>query len=173
MPDTKDWTSVIDQGCAQCGFRPPAVEQTGDRVRAALPAWLDVLGRPWAARRPAPEVWSPLEYGCHVRDVCTVFGQRLALVLTEDDPVFANWDQDEAAVEGDYAHQDPAVVAAELTAAAQATATAFDAVAGEQWDRPGRRGDGRTFTVRGLAVYFLHEFEHHLWDVTDGSMTTG
>jgi hypothetical protein len=36
-------------------------------------------------------------------------------MLTQDDPLFANWDQDEAAATGRYSEQAPAEVAAQLT----------------------------------------------------------
>jgi hypothetical protein len=49
------------------------------------------------AARPTPEKWSPLEYACHVRDLLVLCDHRLDLMLTQDDPIFANWDQDEAA----------------------------------------------------------------------------
>ena len=40
-----------------------------------------------------------LEYGAHVRDVCRVFGARLALMQRRvEDPSFPNWDQDETAL---------------------------------------------------------------------------
>ena len=39
-------------------------------------------------------------------------------MLDQDDPLYANWDQDRAALDGRYAEQDPAVVADELVAAA-------------------------------------------------------
>ena len=42
------------------------------------------------------------EYGCHVRDTCRIFRERLDLMLTQDDPVFANWDQDVTAVQARY-----------------------------------------------------------------------
>jgi hypothetical protein len=38
-----------------------------------------------------------------VRDVFRVAQFRLGLMLTEDDPAFANWDQDETAVSKNYA----------------------------------------------------------------------
>ncbi len=41
-------------------------------------------------------------------------------MLTEDDPLFANWDQDETAIEATYAEQDPAEVAVDLIEAAGA-----------------------------------------------------
>ena len=38
-------------------------------------------------RRPAPEIWSPIEYLCHVRDVFVSHLIRLYRARTEDDPV--------------------------------------------------------------------------------------
>ena len=164
-PETADWTFVIDRGCTQCGFSPQDVETTGDRLRAAIPRWREALSREDATERPEPTVWSTVEYACHVRDTCRIFRERLELMLGQDDPTFANWDQDATAVAEDYFHHDPAEVADELAAGAEATAAAFDAVRGDQWERPGRRSNGSPFTVRTLAVYFLHDVEHHVHDV--------
>jgi hypothetical protein len=164
-PETADWTFVIDQGCTQCGFSPQDVETTGDRLRAAIPRWREALSRDDAAERPEPTVWSAVEYACHVRDTCRIFRGRLELLLGQDDPTFANWDQDATAVAEDYFHQNPAKVADELATVAEATAVAFDGVRAEQWERPGRRSNGSPFTVRTLAVYFLHDVEHHVHDV--------
>jgi hypothetical protein len=111
-------------------------------------------------------VWSTVEYACHVRDTCRVFRERLQLMLAEEDPVFANWDQDASAVEGDYFAQAPQAVARQLAAEAEATAAAFDAVAPDQLDRPGRRSNGSIFTVETFAVYFLHDVEHHVHDIS-------
>ena len=164
-PDTVDWTFVIDDGCAECGFSPQDVASTGDRVRATIPQWRRALSRSDPAQRPAPTVWSPVEYACHVRDTCRIFRERLALMLREDNPVFANWDQDATAVEEDYFHQPAAAVAEQLAAEAEATAAAFDAVRTDEWERPGRRSNGSLFTVRRFAIYFLHDIEHHVRDV--------
>ncbi|HEY6747053.1 MAG TPA: DinB family protein [Mycobacteriales bacterium] len=139
----------------------------GGMVRELAGAWAGVLGGGDGVRvRPAAEVWSPLEYGCHVRDVFRIYDQRLGLMLTEDDPLFPNWDQDDTAVAERYGEQDPATVARELQDAGTALAAHFDQVRGEQWDRPGRRSDGARFTVATFARYFIHDPVHHLWDVT-------
>ena len=124
------------------------------------------LGDPAATDRPAPTVWSPLEYACHVRDVCAIFAARLHRMLTEDDPLFANWDQDETAVDQAYAEQDPAEVLAAIETEGSRLAERFEAIEGEQWQRPGRRSDGAVFTVDSFARYFLHDVVHHGWDVT-------
>lgn len=111
-------------------------------------------------------MWSALEYACHVRDVFRVFDARLALMLSQQGPHFANWDQDEAAVVDRYSEQDPTVVARQLDAAATSVADAFAAVPDDAWDRTGLRGDGSEFTVETLGRYFVHDPEHHLFDVT-------
>jgi SAM-dependent methyltransferase len=116
--------------------------------------------------RPSPHVWSPLEYACHVRDVNTTFDQRVRQMLTEDDPTFANWDQDETAVAGDYLSQDPATVAGEVTAAAEAVAATYAGVTGDQWERRGTRSNGDLFTVDTLARYHVHDLVHHAHDVS-------
>ena len=126
------------------------------------------LERPSWAARPDAEHWSATEYACHVRDVFRLFDTRLGLMLDQDDPLFANWDQDVTAVEDGYATQDPATVAAELLAAGDVIAASFDGVTDEQRSRVGRRSDGAVFTVDSFARYFLHDPVHHVWDVEQG-----
>ncbi len=110
-------------------------------------------------------MWSTLEYGAHVRDVQRIFDERLVLMLSHDDPEFANWDQDDTALAGRYDLQDPLVVAAELEAGAAAAADRFDSVPEGAWQRTGRRSNGSRFTVETLGQYFLHDVVHHLHDV--------
>ena len=166
-PDTKDWTWVLDRVCPECGFDAQTVTRTDyPRLTGAYAeALIDALDGESATVRPAPEVWSPTEYACHARDVCRTFEARLDLMLAEDDPQFANWDQDEAAVADRYWEQAPEQVAVELAVAADSFAAKWGAVTEDQWQRPGRRSNGSTFTVESLGAYFLHDLAHHAWDV--------
>lgn len=169
-PDTKDWTWVLEKPCPACGFVAGAVvrEDLGGLVRENADGWRSAMEGtdPGDLRaRPRPGVWSTLEYACHVRDVHRVFAERLDLMLGQEDPVFANWDQDEAAVVERYAEQGPGTVLAELLTAASTVAGAYDAVAGDQWQRPGRRSNGSAFTVESMGRYHLHDVVHHLVDV--------
>jgi hypothetical protein len=169
-PDDKDWTWVLERACPECGFDAGAVppENVGSLLRANAASWLVVLGQPGEGvrHRPAEDRWSPLEYACHVRDVCVLYRERLDLMLREDDPLYPNWDQDVTAVEQRYGTQDPAVVAVQLHDAAAGLAEAFEGVHGEQWRRQGRRSDGARFDVAGFSRYLLHDPVHHLYDVT-------
>jgi len=166
-PDTKDWTWVLERPCPECGLDASAVTpgSLADAFTATVPRWREALADEDARVRPADNVWSPVEYACHVRDVHRVFGERLHRMLTEDDPLFDNWDQDAAAVQGGYADQDPAVVATEVAEETARVAQQYAAVSGADWDRPGRRSNGSVFTVATLGRYHLHDVVHHLHDV--------
>jgi hypothetical protein len=168
VPDSKDWTWVLRRPCPECGFDSGSFgrEEIPGLVRDNAAAWPAPLAAPDAARRPRPGKWSALEYGCHVRDVFRLYDYRLGLMLTQDDPLYPNWDQDETAAADRYETQDPDTVAAELAAAARAIAASFAALDDTQWTRPGRRGDGASFTVETFARYFVHDPVHHLYDVT-------
>ncbi|KGN39768.1 DinB family protein [Knoellia aerolata] len=166
-PDDKDWTWTLDRSCPDCGFDAAAVPpaDVAGLVTAYTRPWSDVLSREDVATRPDPTTWSPLEYACHVRDVCDLFADRVRLMLHEDGARFANWDQDATAVDSRYAEQDPGTVAAELTEAAARLAQAYAGLSGPAWDRRGVRSDGSEFTVLSLGRYGLHDLAHHLWDV--------
>ena len=167
IPDTKDWTWVLQRPCPECGFdasttTPATAPGT---VTSMLPRWRTVLRRPDVAARPDRNTWSALEYACHVRDVFILFDQRLSLMLTDDEARFDDWDQDRASVESDYASADPAAVAEDLTAAGERIAAAFAGVPEDRWDRRGTRSNGSEFTVLTFAQYFVHDVVHHLHDV--------
>ncbi len=168
-PDTKDWTWTLQRRCDECGLTAGeiAAETLAERAFIAAEEWVQILrSSPAVTARPDPDVWSPLEYGAHVRDVFTIFDGRLVRMLAEDDPTFDNWDQDETAVSSRYAEQDPEVVADELEEAAQTFVGRIQELRPEQWSRRGRRSDGAEFSVTTFLQYFLHDVVHHLWDVT-------
>lgn len=167
--DDKDWTWVLERPCPECEADVGAltVAQVSDLNRECGAQWSDLLRtRADVRERPAPDVWSPLEYGAHVRDVFRLFLTRLDLMLNEDDPFFANWNPNETAESERYDLQDPHVVADEIDDAASALADRFAAVEPAQLARVGRRSDGATFTVESFARYEIHDPVHHLWDVT-------
>lgn len=166
-PDTKDWTWVLEQPCAECGFEPTAqtLADVPRLIHDTAMVWSVVLRRPGAKERPAPDVWSPLEYACHVRDVHRLFAERVQLMLTEDEPRFANWDQDETAIEARYDEQDPAEVDVDLIEAAGHVAGLYSTVTAETSGRRGFRSNGSVFTVETLGLYHLHDVVHHVHDV--------
>ena len=168
-PDEKDWTWTLTRRCEDCGLAAGEVDPgtVAERAFVAAEEWVQILqSHPAVEARPAPGVWSPLEYGCHVRDVYRIADARSASMLVEDAPRFPNWDQDETAVLERYADADPEGVADELEDAAQALVARLQGVAPADRARTGLRSDGAEFTVASLSQYVLHDVVHHLWDVT-------
>lgn len=172
--DDKDWTWVLDRACGDCGADVGAltVEQIAVLNRRCAEAWVEVLGRDeeWVHARPEPDTWSPLEYGCHVRDVFTLFLERLELMLGEDNPTFLNWNPNVTAEAERYDLQDRFVVAAQLRTAGEAIADRFEALGHDDLSRTGARSDGASFTIESFARYEIHDPLHHLWDVSGMSM---
>jgi hypothetical protein len=166
----------VVEGCDECGFAyedhlPPLVvdemASLGSRYRQRL--HVDPGDEERVAllrRRPNPEVWSALEYACHVRDVLLAQRERLFLALVEDCPSFAPIYREQRVVLAGYAREDPGAVAEHLEVAAALVAAAFRGVDEEGWRRecvynfpaPAKR------SIVWLAAHTLHEGEHHLRD---------
>lgn len=160
----------MDQ-CAECGFDYDldAAADAGDDIVVGA-AQLAALLRDDAGdlrRRVRPEVWSPLEYGCHVRDVLIVQRERVLMARRVDRPTFEPMGRDERAEHDGYAQQDPAAVARQLTDAATMFAHVLAQLGPEDWGRvvvygyPGRLER----SLRWVAVHTVHEMRHHLLDV--------
>jgi len=160
--------------CEECGFDPEsvtpataagAVRELGRRYRAPLTRFLP--GEDGAAvlsQRPAPQVWSAIEYAGHVRDVLVLVDRRVAQVLAEHDPELEPVDLVAAVEGGGYRELDAVTVADELAAAADRLASALEALAPEDWKRSGRRA-GEPRSVLDMARRAVHEGSHHLLDV--------
>ena len=90
-------------------------------------------------------------------------------MLDEDEPTFANWDQDVTALEERYDQQDPARRRPPSwwrppRRSRRGTTRSRDAPE-ETWARRGLRDNGSEFTVDSLARYHLHDVLHHSHDV--------
>ncbi|WP_203567769.1 DinB family protein [Aestuariimicrobium ganziense] len=167
-PDTKDWSWVVDRGCSDCGFQPE--KPFGDLVpefAAATRAIIERLGDFDARDRPDRETWSPTEYAAHVRDVHLVMNSRLELIHEgQGEPVhFQDWDQNEAAIEGDYVDMSPQLVATSLRDTLRWSVGKWSGVPDRELRWEGRRSDGVTFTVETLCRYLTHDTVHHAWDI--------
>jgi hypothetical protein len=169
IPDTKNWTWVIERPCPECGFDSQNLTDgtIADAILTATRGWPEVLRRADVRIRPNDSTWSPLEYGAHVRDVLKIYRERLGLMLNENDPLYPNWDQDATAVNDRYNEQAPEVVADQVTDAAAQLAADFAAIDVAGWQCVGRRSDGAAFTVSSMSKYLVHDLVHHAWDVAE------
>lgn len=126
--------------------------------------------RGWDTRlrtRPAPDVWSALEYACHIRDVFLVQRDRLYVALVEEKPSFSPMYRDERVVLARYNAQAPEEVAEQIATAARLIAQAFSVLDSAQFARlcvynypvPAEH------SLLWVGQHVIHEGEHHCHDV--------
>jgi hypothetical protein len=158
--------------CGECGFEYD-LGQTQDAGAAIIAATRELRGllliestADLRARRRS-EVWSPLEYACHVRDVLLVQRERVLQARREECPSLTPMGRDERVDHDGYADQRPDDVARQMSDAARLFANVLSRLGPDDWDRtvvysypaPSER------TVGWVAVHTLHEVRHHLGDV--------
>jgi hypothetical protein len=159
-------------GCQECGFFYEAfpVERIADTIRGCAVRY----GREFAGSddahlrlRPAVEVWSALEYACHVRDVLLVQRDRAVVALVEDRPSFARMYREERVPLAHYDAHPPDLVVAQLSMAAELGAAVFDGLTAAQWMRPLIYNFPAPMDrdLAWLGRHTVHECEHHLRDV--------
>ena len=156
-------------GCDECGFRYDSVAlvDIGSTMRAEARAFAAALAGPEIRTRPEPEIWSPLEYGCHVRDMLQVQTARVARALAENTPSFQPMLRDERPARLRYNEQDPVVVKEQVVDAADALADVFDGLTEQHlartvmynWPVEAIRSLG------WLGRHTIHELVHHRGDL--------
>ena len=82
--------------------------------------------------RTLPEVWSPIEYACHVRDVMLVQRERLLAARRSDGPVTEPMGRAE---HDGYATQHPADVTRQLKDATATFTRVLDLLGHGDWER--------------------------------------
>jgi hypothetical protein len=161
--------------CEECGFDwdatgpAEAVEmlgRLGPRYRAPLTRFLagedpDALLR----TRPAPGVWSALEYAVHAAVAVDWYGDRVRRVLTEDRPRLPAYGFAAACDADRYNERDPAETVDAVAAACRGLVALLDGLEEGGWARVGLGSDGDERTVLVLARRAAHEAHHHLLDI--------
>src|SRR5215510_5089736 len=129
---------MAHERCEQCGFDGASYSdaQLLDALRALGPEWRKLLASagPQLRVRPAPEVWSAIEYAAHSRDITALHAFGVEQALSVDEPVypeFAEGTVDEVA--SGYGAEDPTLVVDALDAAARQLAGAAAAAGPAAW----------------------------------------
>ena len=155
--------------CAECGFDGEHL-MTGDAITA-----LRSMGRRWSElfkdvleerlrRRPDPEVWSPLEYAAHTRDVIALIGRGMNEVLKGTEPSFPAVEPDPAGADHGYNALDPSEVLDRLAAEAERMADRASKALPEHWNRRATTG-GEPTDAAWMLRHAVHDASHHLRDV--------
>ena len=158
--------------CEACGFTFDLAdaESVGRLlVEHAQGVVLGLRSTPVAQVRARPDAttWSPLEYGCHLRDVLLVQRERVLLVRRTDRPQPEPMGRDERVEHDGYAAQDPEDVARQLEDAAALFANVLARLEPDDWDRVlvYTYPEVAERSLRWVAVHTLHELVHHGADI--------
>jgi hypothetical protein len=174
------WARAQTEPCPQCGENAAAIdrEELGPALLSAADAWRDFLAdadETYLRTIPAPGVFSPIQYGAHVRDIQGVYGDRIILILQQENPVFPQFNPDERAWSA-FNEIEAVALAEQIREQAQRLADILAELKPEDWSRTMVRDGGSDgvyrFTVAGLARYAVHESRHHLRDA-NGTLTAG
>jgi hypothetical protein len=157
--------------CEECGYDYESLSR--GEILAVVPDLADehrrLLGSVPATRlreHTRPGSWSPLEYGCHVRDVLAVQRERVLLALAEQTPRFASMRRDERAADERYNEQEPRTVGAAIAAAASQFTSTLGTLDDAGWQRTGIYPWPlpEIRTVGWIGRRTAHELAHHLFD---------
>ncbi|MES5821867.1 DinB family protein [Streptomyces sp. RG80] len=151
--------------CRHCGFTtalnsPDALPET---LLEYTTGWQRLLRDPGHDhRRSGLPAWSPLEQGCHVRDMCQLFHLRLDAILGPSpiaprSPAEALPDTPRR-----YRDEEPHRVADELRQAAEALARRLATLTAADWDRDDPRLADPRLTVGFFTRHLLHDIAHDL-----------
>jgi hypothetical protein len=161
----------VAERCEGCGFEYD-LDRCGaaaDDIEAGVAEMRPLLvdATPDVRVRPAPETWSVLEYGCHMRDVLLVQRERVLAARRTDTPTCPPMGRDERVEHDGYAAQHPDDVARQLTDAAAMFANVLRRLAPEDWDRTLMYNYPHPWErpLRWVAIHTVHEVRHHLGDM--------
>jgi DinB superfamily len=159
--------------CERCGFeyeldKAPLVSLAIVQGSENLVSILNDTAADLTTRRE-PQAWSPLEYGCHVRDVFLVQRERVLAARSLDRPSFNSMGREERVQYDGYAEQDATDVARQLSDAARLFANVLSRLNPTDWDRSLMYNypEPRERSLRWVAVHTVHELHRHTLDVRD------
>jgi hypothetical protein len=159
--------------CDACGFDGSEYDDEAllESIRALGPRWRALIAESGTVlrNRPAPEVWSAIEYAAHSRDITALHAFGVEQALTIDEPTFPAIEADELidAAAATYTDAEPEAVVDALGAHANTLAQLAADAGTAQWTRGLTIGNDRS-DVRRLLEHALHDSTHHLDDVERG-----
>ena len=168
---------MTNETCEQCGF--DSTRYTREDLRGTMrsfgPRWrwmLEGIDAGVLSRRPAPLVWSALEYANHTREVLDLVGLGVAIMLEENEPTFDPVAPSDARADDARPELDASEVVSDLSGIAERFSRLIAGIRGESWERGAIIG-GERADVHWLIAHAVHDAEHHLQDVGRGLHALG
>ena len=173
------WHRIQFDPCPQCGHYPASMEPAslGPLAVELAGSWREFLTKSDDGYlRTSPEfgVFSPIQYGAHVRDIIRVYTDRMVLGLEQDTPTVPIFNPPQEVWER-YNALDSDELADDIETQARHLDTVIQNMEPGGWSRTVINDRGPygvySFTVAGLACNAVHEAHHHLLDAK-GDLST-
>lgn len=111
--------------------------------------------------REKPEGWTITEVICHLRDFDEIFRNRTIQILDENYPTLVGYDQNQLAIDNDYASQKLKPSLKELSESREKTISLFSSLKPEELLRAGLHPERGNFTLLNqIAQEGIHESKH-------------
>jgi hypothetical protein len=169
LPPTLAPLAEADFHCPDCAFDYASTTvATCREILAALPERIGTIARALddqaLRHRPSQQVWSTLEYVCHLRDVYATYTIRLYRIRTEDRPALEPMLNDLRALRFHYNELSlPGV----LEALAANLAGFLDEIGRvRDWQRTATRCPDEERDALWMVRQATHEGLHHLLDIS-------
>lgn len=130
-------------------------------VLSALVADVSPDSPVWDAR-PDPERFTLREMIAHLADWEPVCRERIFRTRVEKTPHLPNWDEEQAALIGDYAHTNPYESLLWYTERRAATVALLTALEADEWTRTAERENVGTLSIEKQAFLILAHDGFHL-----------
>jgi len=159
--------------CEGCGFRWSSItaSEIPARTARATEQFVNIVLSSAASVkiRPAPDRWSILEYGAHMRDVFMSIRERIIRASIEENSVGSPIYRDERVNLGFYKFDQPDEVAIELSTMSKLFVKTFKALPADYEQRLFTYSpiSNARVTILWAGAQALHECEHHLGDLQE------
>ena len=160
---------VVEEICSQCDFDqsttpPREVAVAASPLAHAIAESIRAISDDELRRRPAPAVWSPLEYLGHLRESMAFHRWLIERALAEDNPLVPMVDPDESVAQSKYNDADSEELIAQFDRRIQRLTAALSSLDDEAADRTLTLG-GRQISIALVARSAWHECHHHHRDI--------
>jgi hypothetical protein len=113
-------------------------------------------------QRPQPEEWSVIEILVHVRNVVMlVYGMRIRQLLFQDEPVFANYEEEHHLLSASKNQMSAAEILEMIETDHQQTVRLLKALPEQEWQRQGYHPEFGAMSVEFLARRFIQHAADH------------
>jgi hypothetical protein len=159
----------MEETCSECAFdeslaRPEDVALALPPLATAIGNDIGALSLELARRRPAPEVWSPVEYLGHLRESMAFHRWLIETALAEDSPLIPMVDPDESVAKAGYADADINGLFGQFERRVDRLCQLLQELDGVAVNRK-LTLDDRQLTVGLVARSAWHECHHHRGDI--------